>query len=329
MSRSNLMKAVVYTRYGSPDVLELSDVEKPSPRSDQVLVKVHATGVNAGDWHLLRGKPFPMRLMGFGLLKPKHQILGTDVAGVVEAVGESVMSFKPGDEVFGDLSASGFGGYAEYVCAREDALALKPQSLSFEEAAAVPTSAFTALQALRDKGKVQPGQEVLINGASGGIGSYAVQIAKALGARVTGVCSTKNLDMVRALGADEVIDYTKVDFTMSEKHYDVIHAANGYHPLSHYKRALKPGGIYVMSGGSSRQLSDVIFLGPFMSMFGGKKMCNLMMKPRQSDLHYIAELIESGKVKPVIETCYPLAQVAEAIRRTEEGHNSGKVVIRI
>src|SRR5438067_9173402 len=216
------MRAMVYHTYGSPDVLKLEEVQKPVPQDDEVLVQVHATSVNAGDWHLLRAKPFLMRFMGFGLIKPKHTILGSDIAGRVEVVGRNVTQFQVGDEVFVDLSGCGFGGFAEYVCARENALALKPANLSFEEAAAVPSAGVTALQGLREKGQIQPGQKVLINGASGGVGTFAVQIAKSFGAEVTGVCSTRNVDMVRSIGADQVIEYTQEDFTKSAERYDLI-----------------------------------------------------------------------------------------------------------
>ncbi|NES41525.1 NAD(P)-dependent alcohol dehydrogenase, partial [Moorena sp. SIO2C4] len=212
------MKAILYTQYGSPDVLKLKEIEKPIPKEDEVLVKINSASANAGDWHLLRGKPFLIRIMGFGLLKPKNQILGADIAGRVEAVGKNVEQFKPGDEVFGDLSECGFGGFAEYVCARESALVLKPTNITFEEVAAVPAAALTALQGLRDQGQIQPGQKVLINGASGGVGTFAVQIAQSFGAEVTGVCSTRNLDMVRSIGADHVIDYTQEDFTKNGQH---------------------------------------------------------------------------------------------------------------
>ncbi len=318
------MKAIVYTKYGPPDVLELKEAEKPTPKEDEVLVKVHAASVNAADWHLLRGKPFLVRLMGFGLLKPKKKILGSDIAGLVEAVGRNVKQFQPGDEVFGMG-----GGFAEYVCAREDALALKPANISFEEAAAIPIAAVTALQGLRDKGQIQAGQKVLINGASGGVGTFAVQIAKSFGADVTGVCSTRNLDMVRSIGADQVIDYTKEDFTQNGQRYDLILAANGYHSILDYKRALSPKGTYVMTGGSMAQLFQAMLLGPWISMTGSKKMGNLMAKVNQKDLVFMKELLEAGKVKPVIDRRYPLSEVAEAVRYLEEGHAQGKVVITV
>ncbi|HXL38115.1 MAG TPA: NAD(P)-dependent alcohol dehydrogenase [Ktedonobacteraceae bacterium] len=320
------MKAIVYHIYGSPDVLELKEVEKPTPQDDEVLIRINAASVNAADWHLMRGKPFLVRLMGFGLLKPKHKILGTDIAGRVEAVGRNVKQFQPGDEVFGSIR----GGFAEYVCAREDSLVLKPANISFEEAAAVPIAAVTALQGLRDKGRIQPGQKVLINGASGGVGTFAVQIAKSFGTEVTAVCSTRNVDMVRSIGADQVIDYTQEDFTKNRQRYDLILAANGYHPISDYKRALSPRGTYVMSGGSSMaQLFQAMLLGPLISMTGSKKMGNLMAKLNQKDLVFMEELLEGGKVVPVIERRYPLSEVPEAIRYVEEGHAKGKVVITV
>jgi NADPH:quinone reductase-like Zn-dependent oxidoreductase len=307
-----LMKAIVYTEYGSPDVLQLKEVEKPTPKDDEVLVKVYAVSANAADLHLLRADPFLIRLSS-GLLKPKHEILGSDIAGRVEAVGRNIKQFKLGDEVFGDISAGGWGGFAEYVCAREDALVLKPANLSFEEAAAVPMAAVTALQGLRSKGQIQPRQKVLINGASGGVGMFAVQIAKALGAEVTAVCSTRNLDIVRSIGADHVIDYTQEDFTQNGQYYDLILAANGYHSISNYKRVLTPKGIYVTTGGSMAQMSQAMLQGPWISMTGSQKMGNLLARPNKQDLAFIKELLEAGKVKPVIDRCYPLSEVADAI----------------
>ncbi len=315
------MKAIVCTEYGSPDVLNLEEVRDPTPEEDEVLVKVHAASVNAADWHILRADPFLVRL-AMGLLKPKHEILGADIAGRVEAVGANATRFQPGDEVFGDLSGCGFGGFAEYVCASEDALALKPANMSFEEAAA-------ALQGLRGKGQVQPGQKVLVNGASGGVGTFAVQIAKSFGAEVTGVCSTDKLDMARSIGADHVIDYTQQDFTKNGQRYDLILAANGYHSISGYKRALSPNGIYVMLGGSTAQMYQAMLLGPLVSMAGSKKMGNLLAKPNQTDLVFLKDLLEAGKVKPVIDRSYPLSEVPEAIRYLEEGHARGKVVITV
>jgi NADPH:quinone reductase-like Zn-dependent oxidoreductase len=319
------MKAIVYTRYGPPDVLQLKDIEKPIPKDDEVLVEVHAASVNAYDWHMLEAKPFLVRLMGGGLLKPRNSILGADIAGRVEAVGKDAKQFQPNDEVFGTIS----GGFAEYACAREKYLALKPANLSFEEAAAVPMAAITALQGLRDKGQIQPGQKVLINGASGGVGTFAVQIAKSFGAEVTGVCSTKNLGMVRSIGADQIVDYTQEDFTKNGQHYDLILAANGYHWISDYKRALGPRGIYVMTGGSMGQLFQAMLLGPLMSKTGGKRMGGMTARLSQNDLVFMKELLEAGKVVPVIERRYPLSQAAEAVRYLAEGHAQGKVVITL
>jgi NADPH:quinone reductase-like Zn-dependent oxidoreductase len=319
------MKAIVCTRYGPPDVLQLKDIEKPIPKDDEVLVEVHAASVNAYDWHMLEAKPFLVRLMGGGLLKPRNSILGADIAGRVEAVGKDAKQFQPNDEVFGTIS----GGFAEYACAREKYLALKPANLSFEEAAAVPMAAITALQGLRDKGQIQPGQKVLINGASGGVGTFAVQIAKSFGAEVTGVCSTKNLGMVRSIGADQIVDYTQEDFTKNGQHYDLILAANGYHWISDYKRALGPRGIYVMTGGSMGQLFQAMLLGPLMSKTGGKRMGGMTARLSQNDLVFMKELLEAGKVVPVIERRYPLSQAAEAVRYLAEGHAQGKVVITL
>jgi NADPH:quinone reductase-like Zn-dependent oxidoreductase len=323
------MKAIVYTKYGPPDVLELREVEKPVPEDAEVLVKVHAVSVNAYDWHLLTADIFLVRLMGGGLLKPKNTILGADIAGRVESVGRNVKQFQPGDDVFGDIAGNGNGGFAEYVSAPENALVLKPANLSFEEAAAVPMAAVTALQGLRDQGKIQPGQKVLINGASGGVGTFAVQIAKSFGAEVTAVCSTRNLDMARSLGADHVIDYTKEDFTQNGRLYELILAVNGYHPISAYKRALTPGGIYVMAGGTIAQIFQAMLLGPWMSKTGGKKMGGVSAKPDQKDLVYMKELIEAGKVVPVIDKRYPLREIPEALRYLGEGHARGKVVITV
>lgn len=322
------MRAIVYHRYGSPDVLKLEEVEKPTPKDDEVLVKVHAASVNALDWHLLRADPFLARL-NMGLLKPKHQILGADVAGRVESVGRNVKQLRPGDEVFGDIFESGLGGFAEYVSAQEDAWVLKPANMTFDEVAAVPVAALTALQGLRDKGQIETGQKVLINGASGGVGTFAVQIAKAFGAEVTAVCSTRNVDMVRSLGADQVIDYTKEDFTKSGQQYDLILAVNGYHPIFDYKRALSPKGRYVMTGGTMAQFFQAIALGPVISTTGSKKMGNFLAKANHNDLLFIKELLEAGKIVPVIDRRYPLSEVAEAIRYVEEGHAKGKVVITV
>jgi NADPH:quinone reductase-like Zn-dependent oxidoreductase len=324
------MKAIVYTRYGSPDVLQLKEVEKPVPKAGEVLVKVHAASANAHDRHLLRSRPFLIRIMsGNGLLKPKDPRLGVDLAGRVEAVGSNVTQFRPGDEVFG----RGLGAFAEYVCAREDAVAVKPASMTFEEAAAVPVAALIALESLRDNGQIQPGQQVLINGASGGVGTFAVQFAKLFGAEVTAVCSTRNVDRARSIGADHVIDYTHEDFTKNGRRYDLVLAVNGYHPLLTYRRALRLGGNYVMVGAANarlfRALLQVMLLGPLLSRAGSKRMSVFVARPNQRDLAYIKELLEAGKLMPVIERCYPLSKTAEALRYLEEGHAQGKVVITV
>jgi len=315
----------VYTKYGPPDVLQLKEVEKPAPRDDEVLIKVHAASVNSWDWDLLRGTPFLARLGG--LLKPKYKILGADIAGRIEAVGRNAKQFQPGDEVFGDISGCSWGGFAEYVCARENALALKPASMTFEEAAAVPQAAVLALQGLRDKGQIQSGQKVLINGAGGGVGTFAVQIAKSFGAEVTGVDSTGKLDMLRSIGVDQVIDYTGEDFTKNGQLYDLILDVVAYRSIFDYKRALSPKGSYVFVGGSMAAFFQVVFLGPWISMTGSKKMGILMHKPNTSDLDFMKELFEAGKVVPVLDRRYPLSEVPEALRYLGEGHVRGKVVI--
>ena len=322
------MQAIVYTEYGSPDVLQLKEIVKPTPKDNEVLVEVHAASVNDWDWGLLRGKPFVNRLAISGLLKPKIKILGGDIAGRVEAVGQNVKQFQPGDEVFGDLSACGFGAFAEYVCGREDSLALKSTSMTFEEAAAIPQAAVLALQGLRNKGQIQPGQKVLINGAGGGAGTFAVQIAKSFGAEVTGVDSTRKLDTMRLIGAENVIDYTQEDFTKNGQRYDWILDFAGYHSIVDYNRALSPKGIYVMVGGSAVTFLQIFLLGPLMSMIENKKTGLLMHKPNK-DLPSVKELFEAGKVKPIIDKCYPLSEVPDALRYFGEGHARGKVVITV
>jgi len=319
------MKAIVAARYGSPDVLELKDVEKPAPKDDEVLVKVQAASVNPMDWHLLEGKPVIARLMMGGLLKPKNTRPGVDVAGKVERVGLNVREFQSGDEVFG----SGRGGFAEYVCTSEDSLVLKPSNISFEEAAAVPTAAFTALQGLRDKGHVQARQRVLIDGASGGVGTFAVQIAKSYGAEVTGVCSTRNLDMVRSIGADHVIDYTQENFTKKDQRYDLILATAGYHSIFDYRRALSPNGTYVFIGSSRlmRSLFQVALLGPLLSITGSKKATSMIANRNKKDLIFLKDLLEAGKIRPIIDRSYPLSEVPEALRYLQGGHARGKVAI--
>jgi len=323
------MKAIVYSEYGSPDVLHLKELAMPIPAEDEVLVKVYAASVNAADWRLMRADPFLARLYT-GLFKPtRFQILGGDIAGRVEAVGKNVSQFKAGDEVFGEVSATGFGGFAEYKCARENELVLKPASVSFEEAAAVPLAALAALQGLRDKGQIQAGQKVLINGASGGVGTFAVQIAKYFGAEVTAVCSSAKMELARALGADHVIDYTQEDFTQSGLLYDLILAANGNRSIFDYKRTLSERGIYVMAGGKAGQLFQAMLMGPWLSMFGSKQMRAVSSSPNQQDLEFLKSLLESGKVKPVIDRRYPLSEVAETVRYVEAGHANGKVVISV
>ena len=323
------MKAIVTERYGTPDVLKLAEAAKPVPGENEVLVKVRAASLNAFDWHMLLPDPSMVRLMGGGLLKPKNRILGTDMAGRVEAAGANANQFKPGDEVFGDLARWGCGACAEYVCAPEKALAPKPKNMTFEQAAAAPMAALTALQGLRDKAPIRKGQKVLVNGASGGVGTFAVQLAKFFGAEVTAVCSSGNVDMARSLGADHVIDYTKEDFTKSGKPYDLILGANGFHPLSDYKRALAPGGSYVMTGGTMRQIFQAMLLAPWYSISGGKKMGGITAHANQKDLVFIKELMEAGKVVPMIDRVYPLAEVPDALRYLLAGHARGKVVIKV
>jgi NADPH:quinone reductase-like Zn-dependent oxidoreductase len=322
------MKAVVYKKYGPPDVLEVTDVDQPIPTDNQVLVKVHASSINFGNLVLLKGEPFLARF-AFGFFKPKYSIPGGDIAGTIEAVGKNVTQFQPGDQVFGDLSGCGWGGFAEYAAVPEKALALKPANLSFEEAAAVPMAGVTALQSLRNKGYIQPGQKVLINGASGGVGTFAVQIAKSFGAEVTGVCSTRNVDILQSLGADHVIDYSKEKFTENNQRYDLILGVNGHQPLLDYKRALKPNGIFIHVGGSGSQMFQAMTLGAWITKTSNKKMGSFLQRANQKDLVFVKELLEAGKVKPVIDKQYSLNEVAEAFRYFEQGHAQGKVVITI
>jgi len=328
---SNSMKAIVYCDYGLTN-LKLENIEKPTPNDDQVLVRVRAASVNPYDWHFIEGTPYIMRAMGVGLRKPKDTRLGVDFAGTIEAVGKNVTQFKPGDEVFGGRG----GAFAEYVCARANrAVALKPANLTFEQAASVNIAGITALQALRDKGNVQAGQKVLINGASGGVGTFAVQIAKSFGADVTGVCSTRNVDLVRSLGADRVIDYTKEDFAKGEQRYDVILDNVPNHSLSECRRILNPKGKYIMIGGGGP--NDSRWVGPFgrvihtllLSPFISQKMGMMMADANQKDLTILADLMQSGKVKPVIDRTYKLSEVPAAIAYLEQGHARGKVVITV
>jgi NADPH:quinone reductase-like Zn-dependent oxidoreductase len=324
------MKAIVCTKYGSPDVLQLQEVAKPAPKEDDVLIKIHAASINSRDWRLLRAKPFFIRLMPGGFLQPKNKILGADVAGRVEAIGRYVKQFKPGDEVFGYLpSATGRGTFAEYVCANEKTITLKPANLTFEQAAAVPEAAMTALQGLRDNGNIQPGEKVLIQGASGGVGTFAVQIAKAFGAEVTAVCSTRNLEMVRLLGADHVIDYKVEDFTQNGQQYDLILAVNGYHPISDYLKVLKTEGTYVVAGGSMLQLIQAACKKKRNSNTGGQKISIASLVQSQKDLNFIKELLESERIMPVIDGCYPLSKTPEAFWYFEKVHPKGKVVISL
>lgn len=320
------MKAIVRETYGPPDVLRLEEVPLPAVGDDDVLVRVLAASANAGDRHMLRGTPLPFRLVA-GLRKPRFKTIGNDIAGRVEAVGRQVTRFRPGDHVFGELSRCGFGAYAEFAVAPDKALALKPANLSFEEAAAIPTAGCTALQGLR-KGRIERARRVLINGASGGVGTFAVQIAKTFGAEVTGVCSTRNIDMVRSIGADHVLDYTKDDFAALGQRYDLIMAVNGDRSIWDYKRALSADGAYTMTGGSNRQLIDALLFGPVLSM-GHQTLGHVLMRPTQADLLFLKELCEAGKVRPVIDRRFPLSEVPAAIRYVEEGRARAKVAITV
>jgi NADPH:quinone reductase-like Zn-dependent oxidoreductase len=317
------MKAIVYTQYGSPDVLQFREVEVPTPADNEVLVKLCAASVNPLDSGVVRGSG---RLTGTGLFKPREKALGSDIAGRVEAVGRHVEQYQAGDEVFGG-NIWGGGGFAEYVCAVEDRLARKPANITFEQAAAVPVAAITALQGLRDKGRIQSGQRVLVDGASGGVGTFAVQIAKSFGTEVTAVCSTRNVAIARSIGADHVIDYTREDFTQNRQRYDLIFAANAYHSIFDYRRVLSQNGIYVWSGG--RVSFQIMLLGPLLSLIGRKKIRFFLAKLNKKDLAILADLLEAGKVVPVIDRSYPLSDAAEALRYLEERHAQGKVVLTV
>ncbi len=325
------MKAIVHDRYGAPrDVLQLRDVDKPVPTDDEVLVQVHAASANGGDPMVVRGQPYVIRMMGFGLFKPKNKILGDDIAGRVEAVGKNVEQFQPGDEVFG--GGIGLGAFAEYVCVAQDRLALKPPNITFEQAAAVPHSAVSALQGLRDQGQLQPGQKALINGASGGVGTFAVQIAKSLGAEVTAVCSTRNVDTARSLGADHVIDYTREDFTRTDERHDLMLDIAAKRSLSDCRRALTARGTYVLiGGGRGRWVGGLAryFTTSALSPFVSQRMRAFFATASQEDLVYVKNLLEAGKVTPIIDRTYPLSQTSQAISYVEEGHAQGKVVITI
>jgi NADPH:quinone reductase-like Zn-dependent oxidoreductase len=320
------MKAIVRDIYGSPDVLQLADVPRPAVGDNDVLVRVQAASANAGDWHLLRGTPLPFRLV-VGLRTPRFKIIGTDIAGTVEAVGRNVTAFRPGDDVFGELSRGGFGAYAEFAVAPEKALARKPVNLSFEEAAALPTAGMTALQGLR-KGRIERAARVLINGASGGVGTFAIQIAKSFGGEVTAVCSTRNVELVRAAGADHVLDYTTHDFVSTQQRYDLILAVNGDRSIWDYRRVLTADGAYVMTGGSNRQLAQALLLGPLLSI-GRRRFGNVLMTPSQADLMFLRALSEAGKLTPTIDRRFPLSEVPAAVRYVEAGHARGKVVVTI
>ncbi len=321
------MKAIVYTEYGPPEVLKLREVPKPEPKDNQVLVRVQAASANALDYRRFEMTSTLGRFMDERLFKSINKVLGADIAGRVESVGAAVTKFQPGDEVFG-VSAGSAGAFAEYACTSENNIVIKPSNLSFEAAAAVPVAALTALQCLRDNGQIQPGQKVLIHGASGGVGTFAVQIAKSFGAEVTAICSTRNMDIARSIGADQVIDYTKEDFTKNGQPYDLIVAANGSRPILDYRRALSPNGSYVALGGSIAQVLQAMLLGPLISKLGSRKMSFMgISKINQRDLAFMGELLESGKVVPVIDKSYLLSETAKAIRYLVKEHAKGKVVI--
>ncbi len=325
------MKSIVYTKYGSPDVLELKDVPKPSPLDNEVLIEIHAASVNAYDWHFLTADVFLIRLMSGGMLKPKKTTLGADIAGKVIEVGNGINLFQIGDDVFG-ISKGGSGGFAEYVCANEKSVVLKPANVTFEEAAAAPMAALTALQGLCDKGEIKAGQKVLIHGASGGVGTFAIQIAKAYETNVTAVCSSRNVETARSIGADQVIDYTLEDFTKNGELYDLILVANGNRSIFEYKRSLKPTGICVLAGGGSNSIPQLLagmVLEWWISKTEGKKVSSFIAKINQKDLSTIKELLETGKVKPVIDQTYPLIDTAEALRYLGEGHAKGKVIVTV
>lgn len=322
------MQAIVYETYGSPDAMRLQEVAKPAPKDGEVLIKVMATGLNSADWRFLTADPFFIRFMN-GLVKPKVTILGADIAGVVEAVGPNVTLFQPGDAVFGELGVGEFGGLAEYVCAAERWLAAKPDGMTFEEAAALPMAGLTALQGLRDHGQIRPGQKVCIAGASGGVGTFAVQIAKALGAEVTAVCSTSKVDQARALGADYVIDYRQEDFTRNGQQYDLIFVANGNRSPGDYERALAPTGKLIIAGGSMKQLFQTMLLGPLKSKSNGKAFKIYTAHSDTDNLHTLVEMVDAGQIKPVIDRCYPFLETKEAMRYLGEGHARGKIIVRV
>jgi NADPH:quinone reductase-like Zn-dependent oxidoreductase len=322
------VKAIISEKYGEADILKLSEESIPIPKEDQVLVKVHASSINYGNLVLLTGKPLPARL-AFGITKPKYRIPGGDVAGTVEAVGENITQFKVGDAVYGDLSISGWGAFAQYAAANESSLSLKPNNLTFAEAAAVPMAAPTALQAIKDIGKIRAGQEVLIQGASGGVGTFAIQIAKIFEASVTAVVSTRNIEIAKKLGADHVIDYQKESLENHHHTYDVILGVNGSQSISTYKRLLKDNGVFIHVGGKTSQMYQTMLQGSWLSMFGKKKFITFMHKTKQEDLIFLKELIEEGKIRPIIEREYPLHEVPQAIQYFERGRSQGKVIITV
>jgi NADPH:quinone reductase-like Zn-dependent oxidoreductase len=320
------VQAMTYQAYGAPDVLQLTTVARPVPGPGEVLVQVQAASLNQADLYLLRGEPLPLRLSS-GLRRPKRPTLGADIAGRVVTVGSGVIQFQPGDAVYGDLSACGLGGFAEYVCARAEALAPKPSSLSFAQAAAVPMAAVTALQGLRATGPVAAGERVLIHGASGGVGTFAIQLAKAMGAHVTAVCSTRNVEQARTLGAEHVIDYTQEDFTRDDRRYDLILVVNGRRSLAEYRRALSPRGRLVVAGGDVGTIMRATLLGSVVSLAHSITVRSLVGRPGRDALLFVGQLLDSGVIVPVIDRCYPLGELPEAIRYLATGHARGKIVI--
>ena len=316
------MKAMVYAKYGPPEVLHLEEVEKPMPKDNEILIRVHAASINYYDWRHLGPDPFVMRFMGGGLLKPMHRILGADMAGRVAAIGAGVKGFKPGDEVLGE---GGYGGFAEYACAEEKRFVLKPAGLTFEDAAAMPMAALTALQGLRDKGRIQAGQKVLVNGASGGVGTFAVQIAKSYGTEVTGVCRNSKMDLVRSIGADHVIDYAQEDVTKTKGRYDLIFDAAAFRSVLTYKRILRSGGTYVIAGGSMARIFQTIFISKTVA----QNMKFIVASVKQEDLLFILELMRAGKVRSIVDKRFPLSETAEAFRYFKEGRTRGKIVITV
>lgn len=324
VKKDTQMTALMYHKYGSSDVLTFNKIPVPTPRENEVLVKIRATAINSSDWELLRGKPLFARI--WGLLKPKYHILGSDIAGQVVGIDKGVSKFRPGDAVFADLFEK-WGGFAEYVCVHEDQLLPKPEHITFEEVSAIPQAGVVALQGLRYNGEITPGQQVLINGAGGGAGTFAIQIAKSLGAEVTGVDSARKLDLMKSIGADHVIDYTKADFTKNKQQYDLIFDIVGRRSVFDFKRILKPKGAYVMAGGSMRRLLQVLFYGPLISKTTSKKMGLLMHKQNKEDINYMLSLYDARKVVPVIDKCYPLSQSVTAFQYFGEGLVLGKIII--